>query len=461
MRFRQVCEQLPASDRKQAEPRMLKRRAQWESQWTQMESEENLKKRLVRLMKASASSLDDHTSYFTPQEAKALQVDIEQKLVGIGIQLRDELDQGFSVMHLLENGPAEKSEQVKEGDRITAVNGKNVMGWEIDEVVEQIRGPRGTPVELTLLRKTGETVQVKLVRDEIAIEGRQCEVHAHPFGSGIIGHITLHSFYTDHKGRSSSQEIEDALKELSKDQELLGVILDLRQNGGGLLGEALEVSSLFMPRGATVLVQEPGGYTSSVKGSSYRSAYLGPLLVLTSRASASGAEIVAQTLQEQGRAIVVGDDHTFGKGSYQIMSTQLIGKAKIDPKGEFKVTRGFYYTASGHTPQLVGVPADLVVPSPLAQAEVGERFNRYPLDPNPAQLPTKAITRAPIEYLDQLKANSAARQKNHTTYKTLIERVAEEEDRDMAQYVLDYQLEEAFSIMKDLLVFLNDSKVAG
>jgi carboxyl-terminal processing protease len=446
------------------EARMARRRNQWEGQWTSLDGEERERRRLVRILKASASSLDDHTVYLTPQEARSLQIDMEQRLVGIGVQLRDDLELGFTVMRLLENGPAERSGEVQVGDRIAAVNGDNVVGLEIEAVVEKIRGRSGSPVQMTLLRTVEGNLQsldVTLVRDEVLFEGKQCELRAHPFGSGLIGHIALHSFYGDHNtDRCSTKDVEEALTSLSEKGELLGVVLDLRQNGGGLLGEALQVAALFLPQGAGVVVKDSSGELNQVHSRAQKPIYEGPLLVLTSRASASGAEIVAQALQEQGRALVVGDEQTFGKGSYQVLSTQLIGRNKIDPKGEFKVTRGCYYTLTGRTPQLEGVVADLVVPSPLAQVEVGERWSRYPLAPEPIELPAdllRASVAQPQQWnLERLRANSRLRLEAHPSYANLVKEAASREERDRADHLLDLQLEEAFSIMKDLIVLRDD-----
>jgi carboxyl-terminal processing protease len=457
-RLQQMAQKLAVDG---VEARMVKRRLQWEEQWTGLGAEEQERKRLVRILKASAASLDDHTTYFTPQEVKSLKIDMEQRLMGIGVQLRDDLDLGFTIIRILENGPAERSGEIKTDDRIAAINGEDVVGLEVDLVVEKIRGRRGTEVELKLLRQVDgalQTVNVTLVRDEVIFEGKQCEVSVHPFGKGVIGRIALHSFYADARERSSTHDVKEALAKLQKEHQLLGVILDMRQNGGGLLGEALQVASLFLPDGAAVVVQDPSGELDYVQSNPQEQLYKGPLLMLTSRISASGAEIVAQVLQEQGRAMVVGDDRTFGKGSYQVLSNPLIGSGKVDPKGEFKVTRGCYYTLSGRTPQLEGVLADLVVPSPVAQLDVGERFGHYPLPPEPIQLPKALVPAKPPACLTQLRNNSKLRMSSHPTYEALVKLAGEKEDRDAAEHVLNLQLEEAFSVMKDLIVLNSNTQ---
>ena len=310
-------------------------------------------------MKATAESLDSHTNYFTPSEANQFMIQVQQRLFGIGAQLRDNLD-GFSVMRILENSPASQSSKLKINDKIIAVNHEPIVGLDITEAVDLIRGEKGTPVVLTILRETCketrqiEKLDIELIRNEVVLEESRLETSLEPFGDGVIAHLRLFSFYQDPKS-SSAGDIRKALENIKKDHKLAGVILDLRSNAGGLLPQAVAVTGLFINKGIVVSIKDNSGKLQHLREIEGKPVWDGPLTVLVNRASASAAEIVAQTLQDYGRAIIVGDDHTFGKGTFQTFTLDPINNPKVNPQGEYKVTRGRYYTVSGKSPQLVGV----------------------------------------------------------------------------------------------------------
>ncbi|MDE3055183.1 MAG: PDZ domain-containing protein [Verrucomicrobiota bacterium] len=335
---------------------------------------------LTLFLKAALSSLDTHTNYFTPTEANQFMIQVQQRLFGIGAQLNDDLD-GLRVLRILENSPASLSGELKINDKIIAVNGEPIVGLDITEAVEQIRGPRGTEVKLTVLRNNeeeAERLEIVLVRDEIRLEETRVKTSVEPYGDGIIAALRLFSFYQDEQF-SSASDLRDALTEMQKEKKLKGLILDLRGNAGGLLNQAVAVSGLFMTSGVVVSVKDETGKIQHLRTMGTQPAWDGPLLILVDKASASAAEIVAQALQDYGRALVVGDVHTFGKGSFQICTLDAITQSVVRPDGEYKVTRGIYYTVSGKSPQLRGVKADVVVPGPFATAEIGEEFTSFPL----------------------------------------------------------------------------------
>ena len=342
------------------------------------------RKRLILsyILKATCLSLDAHTNYFTPREARQFIMQVQEKLVGIGALLKDSLD-GFEIVSILDNSPAQKSKKLKIKDKIIAVDHKPVIGMSLPDAVELIRGQAKTKVMLTILRqkensKETEKLDITIVRAEIILEDLRVSSSIEPYGDGVIAYLHLNSFYQDRKS-SSASDLKIALAKIQKEHEIKGVVLDLRGNGGGLLPQAVAVTGLFIKKGVVASIKDNTGRVQHLRNSDLP-VYDGPLVVLTNRVSASAAEIVAQTLQDYGRAIIVGDEKTFGKGSFQTFTLDpSLPSSTVNPQGEYKVTRGLYYTVSGKSPQQIGVIADVVVPGILSEQKIGEDSLKYPL----------------------------------------------------------------------------------
>jgi carboxyl-terminal processing protease len=461
--------------------RIQKRRINREAELTGQTPDDQSKIILTQVLKAATSALDSHTNYFTPNEANQFMIQVQQRLFGIGAQLRDDLD-GLTVMRILENSPAEQSMKVKINDKIIAVDGEPVLGMDITEAVELIRGEKGTTVHLTFLRD-GEMMEIELVRGEVVLEDSRLETQIEPFGDGHIAMLRLFSFYQD-QNFSSAQDMRKALEQIKKEHHLKGVILDLRGNAGGLLTQAVSVTGLFINKGVVVSVKDNSGKVQHMRELEGKPVWEGPLAVLVNRASASAAEIVAQTLQDYGRALVIGDPHTFGKGSFQTFTLDPINNPKVNPQGEFKVTRGRYYTVSGKSPQLQGVLSDIVVPGLLSQVDIGEEFAKFPLETDEIEshfdddlsdlsafqrlqirsqyrmnLQPKLTTYIP--YIDLLKTNSKLRIEGNKNYQSFLAEI-EKKNFDAPEVDLfgqgDLQYLEAMNIMKDLVYLLNFSK---
>ena len=262
-------------------------------------------------------------------------------------------------------------------------------------------------------------------------------------------------------------------------------MLDLRSNSGGLLSQAVGVAGLFITKGIVVSIKDENGKVQHLRDLDGKTSWDGPLVVLVNRASASASEIVAQTLQDYGRAIVVGDETTYGKGSYQTFTLNGSQEGGVNPEGEYKVTRGRYYTVSGRTPQRAGVASDVVVPSFLSELDIGEQHLKYPLDPDEIEpnfddklLDIPFMQRARVSqlyrfdlqpkldiysaHLPRLRTNSDLRINNNKNYQAFLEEIAaREEDKDLEDDDLaekygqnDLQLTEALNIMKDLIVLM-------
>lgn len=432
------------------------------------------------LLKALSSSLDAHTIYFTPAEASQFLTSVQQRLSGIGVQLRDDVD-GFTVTKIIEGGPADLGQQMKLKDKIIAIDHEPVLGLDGLEVVERIRGKDESEVILTVLRevKVGDEKQIEtkdicVKRGEVIIKEARLESSVEPFGDGVIACLALHSFYQDLES-SSSTDLAKAFNGIAKENKVRGVILDLRMNPGGLLPQAVEVVGLFIKKGIVASIKDENGNLQHIRDIDSNRIWDGPLVVLVDRLSASASEIVAQALQDYGRALVIGDDHTYGKGSFQTFTLTTQSNGAVDPHGEYKVTRGRYYTVSGKTPQLVGVQSDIVIPGELSFMEVGEEYAKYPLE-NDSIAPNFEDTLSDVPFfqrerirrlyqfdmqepitkfkgpLEQLKRNSAQRISNNKLFQNFLESIKNIDDGGQEPTVyLDYQMQEAVNVMKDFI----------
>ncbi|MFA6118335.1 MAG: S41 family peptidase [Parachlamydiales bacterium] len=469
--------------------RLNKKRTLKEQEITASSEDERKSLIISYILKSFCHALDAHTDYFTPFEANQFMIQVQQKLSGIGAQLKDNLN-GFVITQVIDGSPA-KAANLKIGDRIIAVNNESVIGMDISDAVELIRGEQGSKVELTIIRKQddiNEPIKFNIIitRGEIVLEDSRLEKNFESFGDGAIANIKLFSFYQDSKN-SSAEDLKNAIEDLKKNYKLKGVILDLRSNTGGLLPQAVDVASLFISKGIVVSIKDSTGNIQHLRNTDGKAIFDGPLIILVSKTSASASEIVAGTLQDYGRAIIVGDETTFGKGSFQTFTLDASKNTKINPTGEYKVTRGRYYTVSGKSPQLVGVKSDIIVPGILSELEIGEKFSKYPLETDeipanfdddlsdvPAihrkriallykhnlQQKTKAFT----QYLDILKRNSKQRLDNNKNYQSFLKEMKNKNFESKQIEVFnqsDLQLIEALNIAKDLsyLTEMNDKQI--
>lgn len=463
--------------------RIAKKQAKFEEDILSKDPTQKERFILANILKATAEALDSNTAYFTPGEASQFIINLQLKLYGIGVQLRDDLN-GFTAVKIVEGGPAAQGKELKAKDRIIAIDGEPVAGMDITEAVELIRGKENTPVTLTVVRTTQEAgvpkeeqLDIIIKRGEVVLKDTRYESSYEPFGEGVIGYLRLYSFYQD-RDTSSTEDLRREIEKLKEEHKLLGVVLDLRYNAGGLLTEAVGVTGLFITKGIVVSVKDDSGHIQHLRNTDNAIAWHGPLIVLVNRASASASEIVAQTLQDYGRAIVAGDEYSWGKGSFQTFTLNSEDGSSVNPQGEYKVTRGRYYTVSGKTPQLTGVTSDIVVPGAVSAMEIGEKFSKYPLEndfikPNfqddlsdipfmhrekfrrlyKFDLQSKVETYTP--YMPTLKTNSKNRIADNKNYQNFLQELTKNEDFDEEESVgfgsTDLQLTEAYSIMKDLI----------
>jgi carboxyl-terminal processing protease len=389
---------------------------------------------LQAYLNALAHAYDPHSDYFNPAHAQDFSIGMSLSLFGVGAQLRE--DDGYcKIDQLVHGGPAEKSKQIKEGDYIVAVaQGNqppvNVVDMELGKVVQLIRGTKGTEVRLTISPVDDRAARrvVTLIRDEIKLEDQEAKAQLIELtdghgGTNRIGVIDLPSFYapvnlSGDAGHTTpkftSVHVAKLIKKLEQER-VAGIILDLRGNPGGSLEEAVKLTGLFIKDGPVVLARLSDG-SVNVDGDTDASVlYDGPLVVLVNRLSASASEIAAAALQDYGRALVVGDISTFGKGTVQNLNPlrpfvwPATPSATNDP-GTVKITIRKFYRVSGASTQLRGVTPDLMLPDVLNYSvQFGESSldNPLPWDTIPSANYSKLNLVQP--YLDELRRRSCER----------------------------------------------------
>ncbi len=339
---------------------------------------------------ALAQAYDPHSEYLSKADMKNFSINMGLSLVGIGAMLRSE-DGYAKIESLVVGGPAQTDGRLKVGDRITAVaQGQaeyvDVREMRLDKVVEMIRGKKGTRVRLLVIPSAATDPSgrknVELVRDEIKLKDQEARadiiLRKDENGDPIkLGWLTLPSFYADmdkHQ-KSTTRDVLALLKRLKK-ENIGGLVVDLRKNGGGSLEEALSLTGLFLKSGPIVETKDYNGTIRISSDPDSGIAYSGPMVVLTSRQSASASEIFAAALQDYGRAVIIGDKNTFGKGTVQTILpigrfASLLG-SHSDEDGALKLTIQKFYRVAGGSTQLHGVASDIVVPSLSDLPEFGE-----------------------------------------------------------------------------------------
>lgn len=324
---------------------------------------------------AFATAIDPHTNYFGPVESENFNDDINLSLEGIGAVLSQE-DEYTVIESILPGSPAEKSKQLKPKDKIVGVKQKDgkftdIIGWRLTEVVKQIKGKKGTKVTLEIERGEGATTKtftVDIVRDKIRLQDKEAKSKVYNSYNGKkVGVISISSFYTD-LHLNVKREI-DKLKAKNVDS----IIVDLRDNGGGLLPEAVYTTGQFIKSGPVVLVRDVNSNEAPYEDSDESIEYTGPLVVLINRLSASSSEIMAAALQDYGRALIVGDT-SYGKGTVQQSRplTRLYDLAGSD-LGSIHYTIAKFYRINGGSTQLRGVTPDIVLPTLIDVSELGEK----------------------------------------------------------------------------------------
>jgi carboxyl-terminal processing protease len=364
---------------------------------------ENLDRRISELksedifqlfMNAFAQAIEPHTAYLSPRSSENFEISMSLSLEGIGALLGRETEY-TSIASVVPGGPAEKDGRLQAGDRVIAVGqgreGKmvDVIGWRVDDVVDLIRGPKDTIVRLEVLPEdtgiNGPSSVIDIVRNEVKLEEQaaKSEVIEVPRDDGTlvkVGVIDLPVFYLDFSGRalntpdyrSSTRDVRKLIEELKEDG-VEGIIVDLRNNGGGSLLEATTLTGLFIDKGPVVQVRNSSGRISTEADTDPGMAWDGPLAVLVNRYSASASEIFAAAIQDYGRGLIVGET-TFGKGTVQsLLDLDDYAPSDTPGMGQLKITMAQFFRVKGGSTQNMGVVPDIAFPSAGDPEDYGER----------------------------------------------------------------------------------------
>lgn len=409
-------------------------------------------------MDAYTHSYDPHTDYFSPRRYKDFNIDMNLQLQGIGAELRSK--NGYAeLVRLIPGGPAAKSGKLKPTDRIIAVGqGKHgdftdVIGMRLDKTVQLIRGKAGSTVRLQVSPQDGgQTKTVTLKRAKIKLKDQAAQSHVihvkRHSNDHKIGLITLPSFYN-----GTADDVKKQLVKLKKD-DVDAVILDLRNNGGGALGEAMQLIGLFMDSAPGVQIQDAHGNIQVLGDRNNGAVYSGPLAVMTNRLSASASEIVAGALQDYGRALIVGSQ-TFGKGTVQTLLPLS--------SGQLKLTEAKFYRVSGKSTQDRGVTPDIQFPSAIDPDRIGESAlpNALPYDtiPPTAYPSSDTLTRM----LSTLKKDHQQRVADDPDFQYLVKRIRlarKESDRKTVSLDLDARRQQQQQLNDKMLSLANAHRKA-
>lgn len=396
-------------------------------------------------MNCLTESYDPHTTYFSPISSQNFNMNMSRSFEGIGARLRSEEDY-VTIDEIMAGGPAFRGKELKAGDRIVGVaqgdNGEyeDIVGWRLDDAILLIRGQKGTTVRLKII-PAGASLstppkEVKLVREKIKTEEETIKkkviTQTHNGKTYKIGVIEVPSFYIDFKEyqagnpdyKSTSRDTKKALKEL-QEEGVQGIIMDLRNNGGGSLKEAIDLTGLFIKTGPVVQVRDVAGRIEANEDDDDEIAYNGPLAVMVNGFSASASEIFSAAIQDYKRGVIIGEQ-TYGKGTVQqpVDLSRFVKGEKGDQHGHINITLSKYYRINGSSTQNLGVKPDIALPDALDRSEFGEASER-------ATLPSDEIKTAKYtvagnlteKMIDNLRKSYEKRLKNDAELKGLVKSI--------------------------------------
>ncbi|MBP9673680.1 MAG: carboxy terminal-processing peptidase [Bacteriovoracaceae bacterium] len=429
-----------------------------------------------KFINAVTNVFDPHTTYLPPQKKEDFDIDMRGSLEGIGALLREDNDY-IKVVRVIPGSAAWKQKQLEPGDIILKVaqgdkKPLDIINMRISDAVNLIRGPRGSTVKLTIKKENGNILIVPIVRDVVEIEetyAKSIIVSDPEKPQDKYGYIYLPKFYRDfsaQKSRNCTTDVQEELKKLQA-KNVKGVILDLRNNGGGALEDARTISGLFISEGPIVQVKKNDSTIDILKDYDSRIDYAGSLVVLTNRFSASASEILAAALQDYGRAIILGSEQTHGKGTVQAvlnLDNAIQSDQKIDPLGALKITIQQFYRISGGSTQYKGVTPDIALPDPYDFLDSRESDLEYSLPwDQVSPLPIKKWTQSKFS-IPELITKSKERVKKNAQFKKMLARVnsLKKRKKDTLQTLnLKIMKQELDLVKKDDLTFKdnNDAKV--
>lgn len=331
---------------------------------------------------------DPHTFYFAPRDKERFDIQMSGSLEGIGARLQKKMD-NIKVVEIISGGPAWRSEELEVGDLIQKVKQEdekepvNIIGMPIDDAVDLIKGPKGTKVTLTVKKVDGTVEDITLERDIVEIEetyAKSAMVNKNDRNYGLINLPRFYFDMEDAKNRTAASDIKKEIIELKK-EKMDGLVIDLRNNGGGSLATVIDIAGLFIEEGPVVQVKSGTGDREVLTDDDDDILWDGPLVILVNELSASASEILAAAMQDYKRAIIIGSKQTYGKGTVQnvIDLNRWMKNSDLGDMGALKVTTQKFYRVNGGSTQLEGVKSDVVVPDRYSYIDIGEKDMENPL----------------------------------------------------------------------------------
>jgi carboxyl-terminal processing protease len=336
---------------------------------------------------AVAETFDPHTSYMAPSDKDRFDISMSGKFEGIGARLQKK-PEGTTIVEVISGGPVWRGKLLEVGDQILKVRQEDgdavdISGMPLDDAILLIKGPKGTNVFLTVKRVTGVVEEVAVVRDVVELEESYAKSTTIVDESQKFGLINLPKFYVDFEDYSNRNAATDIKLEIErlKEENVEGIILDLRDNGGGSLQTVVDMAGYFIEEGPVVQVKASGNRKEVQEDNDPSVLYDGPLVILVNELSASASEILAAAMQDYKRAIILGSSSTYGKGTVQnvIPLSNIIRSNDLGDLGALKLTTQKFYRITGESTQLKGVSSDIVMPDRYAYVDVGERDQDNPL----------------------------------------------------------------------------------
>ncbi|GAA3773439.1 carboxy terminal-processing peptidase [Corallibacter vietnamensis] len=337
---------------------------------------------------AVVEEFDPHTFYFAPEDKDRFDQQMSGKLEGIGARLQKRMD-NTKIVELISGGPAWRGKELEVGDIIMKVRQEdeeqpvNIVGMRLDDAIKLIKGPKGTSVILTVKKVDGSIQDIQITRDIVELEETYAKSSTVEKDGKRFGVIDLPKFYvdfTDYKKRNAASDIKKEIERL-KEENIEGLVLDLRNNGGGSLQTVVDIAGLFIKDGPVVQVRSTGEPKEVLKDTDKSIVWDGPLVIMVNELSASASEILAAAMQDYKRAIIIGSKQTYGKGTVQnvLDLNRMVKNNKEGDLGALKLTTQKFYRINGGSTQLEGVKSDVVVPDRYSYINVGEKDQDNPL----------------------------------------------------------------------------------
>jgi carboxyl-terminal processing protease len=410
--------------------------------------------RLAMYVNSITSVYDPHTNYFPPEQKEDFDIQMSGRLEGIGAQLQEK-DGYIKITNVIPGGPSSLQGELKTNDLILKVaqegeEAVDIIDWRISDAVKIIRGPKGSKVTLTVRKPDGSEKNITITRDIVVLEETYAKsLIIHDQDRVKSGYIYLPSFYADFqnpRGRFSWKDVKTEIEKL-KTENVLGIILDLRNNGGGSLDDVVKMGGLFIDQGPIVQVKEKGRPAQILEDRYPGAEWEGALVIMVNEFSASASEIMAAAMQDYERAIIIGSKSTHGKGTVQrfLPLNRTLRDKDIPDLGSIKLTIQKFYRINGDATQLKGVQSDVILPDNYMYLETGEKEHEYPLSWD--QINGVKYDKIKTAVSDKVIKKSQLRIQNNSTF-NLIEENAKrwEEQRENTSFPLKLSTYEAEEI---------------